>query len=604
MRTSRQYVDRRIACAILGALYTCALVNAQVQESPESQESQESQESDTAHSNAGSVTVSDDGMTELHVADVPLTTALRMLSVRSHRNIIASPAVQGTVSADLYDVTFEEALRAILRANDCDYEARGDLIYVYTAEELAALRAAATPTTHRVFWLNYVTASDVERVIQPLLSEHGSIATSPAASVGIAANPQSAGGDALAGHDFIVVYDYPDRFAEIAAVIKQIDVKPPQVLVEATILRAALTENNALGIDFTTVGGIDFATLQSTSPAAQSITTGDTPQVRLDDTTFTARTELNAAVPAGGFTFGIIKDRVGVFIRALEEIVDTEVLANPKVLALNKQVGNLIVGRRDGYITTTVTETSAVEKIEFLETGTQLTFRPFIGTDGYVRMELHPEDSIGGLTPSELPYEQTTEVTTNVLVRDGHTILIGGLFREVSSDTRAQMPLLGDLPIVGAAFRSRSDALAREEVIILLTVHIIKDDADYARYSAEQFEDIERIRVGLRRGMMWHGRDRLAQTYYRRAVKLFAQGQEGDALWNVRMALHSQPRLLAGIKLKEEIEQTREWDEDGAITRTFIWDLIVGKPGVEVPPFGRPGPPFRRQDNSDAPGTE
>jgi hypothetical protein len=80
-----------------------------------------------------------------------------------------------------------------------------------------------------------------------------------------------------------------------------------------------------------------------------------------------------------------------------------------------------------------------------------LTFRPYVGEDGVVRMEIHPKDSTGGLTTANLPFEQTTEVTTNIMVKDGHTILIGGLFREVSTATRGQVPLLGNIPVLGAA---------------------------------------------------------------------------------------------------------------------------------------------------------
>jgi type IV pilus assembly protein PilQ len=272
----------------------------------------------------------------------------------------------------------------------------------------------------------------------------------------------------------------------------------------------------------------------------------------------------------------------------LEQITDVEILANPKLLALNKQVGKIIVGRRDGYLTTTVTETSAIQDVKFLETGTQLTFRPFIGNDGYVRMEIRPEDSVGGLTPAQLPFEQTTEVTTTVLVKDGHTILIGGLFREVSSAARDQVPLLGDLPVVGNLFRSRNDSIDREEVIILLTVHIVKDDDDYADRSENQLDDAERARVGMRRGMMWHGRERLSQSYYHKAIEHFADGQHEKALWNVRMALHNQPRFLAAIDLKEEIEQAREWEEDGSVTREFIWDIISNDRQDSDFRFGRP----------------
>lgn len=546
-------------------------------------------------SSANTVTVSNGGTVDLHVVDMPLATVLRMLNTKSRRNIIVTPSVQGTVTAELYDVSFDEALRAILTGNNCEYEVRDKFIYVRTVDEMASLRrdkpgssAAGEMSTHQVFWLDYVDASEAETIVKPLLSEQGSITSSTAAREGSPPSLTIGGEPAGTGKDYIVVFDEPERLSLIAEVISEIDIKPPQVLVEATIMRARLNEENALGIDFTTVGGIDFEMLGSTSPAAQSITTGNTPQSMLGDTTLTVRTDFNANIASGGFTFGIIKDQVGLFIRALEQITDVEILANPKLLALNKQVGKIIVGRRDGYLTTTVTETSAIQDVKFLETGTQLTFRPFIGNDGYVRMEIRPEDSVGGLTPAQLPFEQTTEVTTTVLVRDGHTILIGGLFREVSSAARDQVPLLGDFPVIGNLFRSRNDSIDREEVIILLTVHIVKDEDDYADRSENQLEDAERARVGMRRGMMWHGRERLSQSHYRKAIEHFAGGQLEKALWNVRMALHNQPRFIAAIDLKEEIEQAREWEEDGAVTREFIWDIISNDRQDGDFRFGRP----------------
>lgn len=533
-----------------------------------------------------------DDRVELHVAEVPLATVLRMLSVQGKRNIVATPAVTGTVTADLYNVSFSEALKAILTANDCEHVLRDGCIYVYTADEMAAIVAEQIPLGTQVFMLNYVQAADAMAVLEPLLSENGKITKSAASESGLQSNSKTVGGDTLSGNDFLVVYDYPDNLARIADVLAQIDVRPRQVLVEATILRARLTEDNALGIDFTLLAGVDLEVLGATSRGIGDLLLGQLPTDRLERFNANATTRFTDNVPDGGLTLGIIKDQVAVFIRALEQITDTSVLANPKVLTLNKQIGNVIVGRRDGYITTTVTETQAIQKVEFLETGTQLTFRPFIGTDGYIRMELHPEDSVGGLTAAQLPFEQTTEVTTNVIVRDGHTILIGGLFREVTSESRSQLPFFGDLPHIGDLFRSRSDSLDREEVIILLTVHIVHDDEIYAEESLDQLRNIERARVSLRHGMMWHGRERLAQSYYRRAVKFFGQGDTDRASWNVQMCLHNYPRFLSAIKLKEEIEQARNWEEDGTIGRDAVYELIRRENGIDSRVLGRPVQPF------------
>ena len=378
----------------------------------------------------------------------------------------------------------------------------------------------------------------------------------------------------------------------VEAVLKEIDVRPKQVLIEATILRAELQDDNELGIDFSIVGGVDLELLGATSNGIQDLTLGPLPEDRLENFNAAAQTEFSNNVSPGGLSIGIIKDQVGIFIRALEAITDTTVLANPKVLALNKQKGQVIVGRRDGYLTTTVTETQSIQTVEFLETGTQLIFRPFIGNDGFVRVELHPEDSVGFVNAQGLPSEQTTEVTTNVIVEDGHTVLIGGLFREVSTDGRSQVPLIGNIPGIGKLFQSRVDSTAREEVIILLTIHIVKDHAKYARESMEQLENIERMRVGIRNGMMWHGRERLSRDYYRKALECYDKGDERMALWNLRLALHNDPRFLPAIELKDKLTGQRAWDDDGSGVRSFLRRLVAREHGAILPPHGRPAPPF------------
>jgi hypothetical protein len=285
-------------------------------------------------------------------------------------------------------------------------------------------------------------------------------------------------------------------------------------------------------------------------------------------------TDLIGNFPRGGFTFGIVKNDIATFVRALEEVTDVAVIANPKILALNKQQGSVIVGRRDGYLTTTVTETAAVQTVEFLETGTQIRFRPFINDDATVRLNVHPKDSNGGLTSANLPFEETTEAQANILVDDGHTVLIGGLFRERTVSSKGQVPVLGDIPGAGLLFQHKTDQTIREEVIILLTVHVLKDTAEEHERYAALLEDIERIRVGTRRGVLGTGRERLAQAYYQEAIRATEQQDTGRALLNVRMALHNDPKHLAALKLKERLLGRRMWDNEGSRGHLFLLDLI------------------------------
>ena len=171
------------------------------------------------------------------------------------------------------------------------------------------------------------------------------------------------------------------------------------------------------------------------------------------------------------------------------------------------------------------------------------------------------------------------------------TILIGGLFREVTTDAKKQIPGLGNLPGVGALFRSRDDSTSREEVIILLTVHIVKDTERYSEESLELYENLERIRVGVRQGLMWHGRERLAQAHYRKALAKHAAGDIDKALWHADMALLCNPRFLQAVQLKENILGRREWDEDTSFGRAFLHRLIAREKGYDLHSFGRPGLP-------------
>lgn len=539
--------------------------------------------------NGAHVSVTQRGTIELHVADMPLASVLQMLSLETRRNIVSSPKVQGKVTANLYSATFEEALQAVLLPNNAGFRQAGNFIYIYTLDELAELSAAASKKNiTRVFPLSYITPADAQAYITPLLGKDGVVSVSPQAATGLASQADEGGGQSDAGRNFIVVTAPVENMRDIERVIREVDVRPRQVLVEATILRAELKNDNALGIDFTVVGGVDLQELGAISNGVTDLTLGQLPTDRFERFNSNLTTDFAKNVPNGGITVGIIKDHVAMFLRALEEVTDTTVLANPKVLALNKQKGQVIVGRRDGYLTTTVTETQAVQTVQFLETGTQLIFRPFIAEDGYVRVELHPEDSVGFVSATGLPSEQTTEVTTNVVIRDGETILIGGLFRDVTTDARSQVPGLGSIPGVGPLFRSKKDGTTREEVIILLTLHIVKDQDSLADRTADALENVERIRVGTREGLMWHGRERLSQSHYRRAVNAYEAGDTDKALWHVKLALHTNPRHVPAVKLREQIEGERRWDNDGTATRTFIHELIKQEKGLSPVLFGRP----------------
>jgi len=529
------------------------------------------------------------GEFDLHVQDVDLRLVLQHLSTLAKTNIIVSRNVAGTITADLYTVSLLEALEAILTANGLVYREKGNFIYIYTTEEYEQMREVA----FRIFRLGYLQANDAKTLLSGVLSKSGTISVTPPSTLGIKASSEDTGSMGHATSDVIVVYDYEENIEKVAEMLKILDVRPQQVLIEATILSAKLTEGDALGIDLSTLFGVSNNFLGATSTMTSLTDAGSI--TNFGNNAIGTTQSFAANVPAGAATFGLVTNHVALFIKALESVTDVTVLANPKLTVVNKQRGEVLIGKRDGYLTTTVTQTASTQTVEFLETGTKLLVRPFIGRDDYIRLEIHPEDSSGSVTQvgndgPALPSSTTTEVTTNVIVRNGRTIVIGGLFRDDIQLKREQVPGVGDLPGIGTAFRSTNDTTVREEVIILITPHIIDHEPDEA-VSERIKDDIERCRVGARQGLRWWSRSRLANTYMRSARQEATNGNVSWALWNVDMALNIAPQMSDAIQLKEKLTHQAYWADIplAASTRHVVTRMMMQEIGLPYRPVVKIG---------------
>lgn len=557
--------------------------------------------------------ITDLGMVEIHAADVPLVDILRSLSIQMRKNIVASKGVTGTVTANLFNVTFREALDAILHANGYAYRESGNFIYVYTAKELEDIQKAERKAVTEVFRLNYVPAEVAVVMIKPAMSTESQVAVSKAPTMGLPTEATTAGGNSLAIEDTLVITDYPENIEAIKKILVELDRRPQQILIESTIMVARLTDNNSLGVDFTLLGGVDFSTLGNVAAGGSTGNTGgatgaagssvlDNPNANavVNNGYSTVGTRVLPTQQSGsGLNIGVVTNNVAMFVNALESITDSTVLANPKILTLNKQAGAVIVGRKDGYITTTTSSTTTSQTVEFLETGTRLVFRPYIADDGFIRMELHPEDSTGSVQVTgafALPSKTTTEVTTNVLVRDGHTIVIGGLFREDNTVSKSQVPVLGDIPWAGALFRNQSDRSVRQEVIILITPHIIKDDSAYSAASLEVAKQVEMMRAGLRKGMMPWSRDRLAEMSYKTAREETAKKyyDRDRAMWYLDCATNLNPAFAEALVMKQKISGEQLMESDNSSMRHFLGDMVmdeqVGTTPAIQPPVMVPAP--------------
>jgi len=533
------------------------------------------------------VNVDDAQIVDLHVKDEDLANVLEMLSIQSQKNIIASKEVQARVTANLYGVTFYEALDAILHVNGYGYVEDGNFVKVYTLEELEKITQAQRQKVSKVLFLNYLSSVDASEFVKPLLSVEGQIKVNGKVDSFPSLGDVPVGNEQYAHSSMLVVYDYPENVTQIEEMIRQLDTKPAQVLVEATILQTQLNEANALGVDFSVLADMSFSEFTSVGPLAAAQTMakgfvedsgsgggtgggtgggagaaggGKTRVPAGGGGTAISQTVGQVQSGNGGMKIGIVSNDVAVFLRVLDEVSDTTVVSNPKVLALNRQPARVLVGRKVGYLNTTTTDTATTQTVEFLDTGTQLYFRPFVSNDGIIRMELRPAVSEAAIrTASDvsganitIPDEITNELVTNVMVRDGQTIVLGGLFRESTTVSRKQVPFLGDIPILGNAFRGHDDQTNRNEIIFLITPTIVNDDA-LAEAGKRSIQYMDNVLTGAREGVLPWSRDRLTGSMNVEAEKLARDGKVKEALYNTDRSLRLNPNQPSMVALRERL---------------------------------------------------
>ena len=470
----------------------------------------------------------------INMENSDIRDVLPILGKAGGLNILSSPNVAGTISASLEDVDVGTALDAILRSTGFVARHEGDFVYVGTPEDLQGMVAADDRLGTRVYRPNYITASEIQQLITPMLSvDVGVIAVSTPSEVGIASNSELAGGDSFAGEEVLLVRDFETILAEIDKIIAAVDRMPMQVAIEAMILSVKLDDKNHLGVDFELLRNKDTIRISSG----------------------TAQDALLTASFNEGLKIGFLDSSLFAFIDALETIGDTNVIASPRLLCLNKQRAEILIGSELGYVSTTITETAATQTVEFLEVGTHLRIRPFISHDGMVRLEVHPELSQGSVRVESgftLPDKEVTQVTTNVMCRSHSTVVIGGLIREDLVTTASQIPVLGNLPLVGAVFRERTEDIERREIIVLLTPRVIDEvqtDTEGKQY-ANQFGNRRDVFLDK---MSPLGKRRFGEQYARLATAAWAAGDADVALRYANLAVHFDPLHQQAVNVRHEI---------------------------------------------------
>ncbi|MDZ7708808.1 MAG: type II secretion system secretin GspD [Roseovarius sp.] len=332
--------------------------------------------------------------------------------------------------------------------------------------------------TTEVVRLNYAGAEDMAEVIRQ--SFGGSTATAGEGGAAPASNGISI--VAETSQNALVITAPPDRIASIITAVRGLDQRPDQVLIEAVIFELSVDGFSDLSFQFggviedATVGGVEFAT--QGRPTLTSLVT----------------TVLSGAEPTGGGTGGSIAafDRSGFggFLAALVSKNSTRLLSTPSILTLNNREAEIIVAQNVPFVTgsfATVGDSAVpnqpFQTIQRQDVGLTLTVTPQITRDNTVRLQLRQEVSNLTNSASAAGSEITAkrELSTNVLVRDGHVIMLGGLLENGSGAVNQRVPGLSELPLLGRLFKARSASKNQRILLIMLRPRILSTDADARR---------------------------------------------------------------------------------------------------------------------------
>ncbi|HEX4131329.1 MAG TPA: hypothetical protein VHZ24_14915 [Pirellulales bacterium] len=521
----------------------------------------------------------DDELT-ITIQDEDLRQVLEFLSEQGSLNILASNNVQGSVSAVLKDVDVNAALDAIVKSSGFVMRREGKFVYVGTSKDFADLRMALDHVGTRVYRPNYVTAKELQALIVPLMTTGvGKVSITTPAQMGIIVDGNNAGGDTAAHGEAVLAQDYEAVLAQIDEVVHEIDRRPLQVHIEAMVIAVTLNDANQFGVNFQVLRNNPNLAFGSGTPRIAPIDgTG-----AVDPATGSYVNQYNFA--GGGLQFAFLDASLGMFLTALETIGDINVIATPRLLCLNKQRAEILIGSQIPYTTSTVTQTFTTQTVQFLDIGTQLRLRPYISSDGSIRMEVHPEVSSEGPVFDNVPSKNLTQVTTNIMCYDGCTVVIGGLMQEDLQVNVTQIPFLGSLPGIGWAFRQKSDTNIRREILILVTPRIVYEpEYDSASVKAQN-EFVERESVAADSQILI-GRSVSARRFIRSAESALNAGNYVAARRYANLAVRFDPNNRVAIALRDEINEMQP--KMRSVIDKEPPDLM---PGGTVPTVPRPVPP-------------
>ncbi len=421
----------------------------------------------------------------LNFQDIEVRSVLQLIADFTNLNMVVSDAVSGNLTLRLKNVPWDQALDIILKTKGLGKRENGNVIYVAPSEEIAArekleLEAQQqvqelAPLRSEFIQVNYARASDLAALLKSsdnsLLSERGNVTVDERTNN-------------------ILVQDTALKLNEIRRLVERLDVPVKQVLIESRIVIANDDFSKALGVRFgvsnrdANTGGSDddFDAIAGNLEGTDDALNGGT--IALGDR---LNVDLPAAAATGSIALALAKLPLGLLLdlelSAAQAESRAEVISTPRVIASNQTTARIEQGTEIPFQSAT---SSGATDVEFKKAVLSLEVTPQITPDDRVSMKLLvTNDSIGQLVPSgfggTIPSIDTNEVETDVLVDNGQTIVLGGVYQQDTSNSVSRVPFFADLPFVGVLFRNSSVVDNKSELLVFITPKIISEQLKLVR---------------------------------------------------------------------------------------------------------------------------
>jgi len=414
--------------------------------------------------------------------NIDFKDAMSLMSDIGEINILVGEEVAGTVNARIKNVPWDVAFQTLLdmKTLGADFDVRNRIIRIHTPEKLTSqetfkatradalkkkieLEDSVEPILAEIFRLYYLSPSEAKTTLENLFNaDSGAEGASSFKNVTITEENTTRS---------IIVRGHKSDLDVIDSVIKEIDVKTKQVLIEAFIVEANSTFQTALG---SRIGGMtksdrgaDQTTISGTIGGAATTSAG----VTLGAAAGTlAGNQITNATSGIGILKQMGASALKIEIEALESLGTTKIISSPSVFTLNNQEAKITQGTEIAYQVTSDGTTTT----EFKEAALSLTVTPSIIGDGNVLMDIVVNnDSPTEVAGSDEPAIKTNEITTKLLVSDGDIVVIGGIKINNQSDSKTKTPRIGDAPVIGNLFKGKDSSDTLDEMLIFLAPRVI-----------------------------------------------------------------------------------------------------------------------------------